>query len=86
VVNHIPWGQASLLGQRQLSPEQIILEAYQNLYFALVPVVAGNLLERQTIDDPILNCTPDSELPDRIAEKAEAIAKAAMLRLGVNIK
>ena len=72
-----------LIGQ-QPSEEQMIMATYRSIYFQLIPICAAKFLDRETLSDPMLS--EKQNVPDQIAAEAEAIAVAAMKRLGVTIQ
>jgi hypothetical protein len=77
----IPGPSIPLLGARrqpQISPEQM----YLGCYFGLIPVVAANRLSRGYEVEGGLT---ETATPERIAEEAEAIADAALARLGIKM-
>jgi hypothetical protein len=75
-----------LIGQ-QPSEEQMILATYRSIYFQLIPICAAKFLDRETLSDPMLQDKQQQpSIEDQIAAEAEAIALAAMKRLGITIR
>ncbi len=72
-----------LLGQQQVTDEQMVLAAYHSLYFQLVPVVTARLLDASLTADPML--AEPVDVPEQIAVLSRQIAIAAMKQLGVVI-
>jgi hypothetical protein len=81
--NQPPLGPVPLIGQHP-SEEQVLGNLYRTLYFQLIPVVTAKFLDRETLNDPLLDSEPTCIEKD-IAAQAKRIAVAAMAAMGVTI-
>ncbi len=74
-------GQRSipLVGQRAQQQQAAAHQMITNTYLSLIPVIAGPVIQNADL------YADQEEIPDLIAERAWAVTRAAMKKLGIEI-
>ena len=72
-------GAIPLLGQQQQQQQMMAHQMVVQVYLNLIPVVASNLLGHADM------YADRDEIPERIAEEAWKVTRAAVKKIGINI-
>ncbi len=75
----VPNGPIPLLGQQRARQQQALHQVVVNTYLSLVPVVASGVLAHADM------YAEREEIPDRIADEAWAVARAAVRKIGIDV-